>query len=100
MWEQRIKFFGLGTEKVAALTAEAFPEARLLRWDRDVTQTKGAHELILDRFIRREADILVGTQMVAKGLDLPSRHRGRGHQRGHRAATCPTSGRASGRSSC
>ena len=56
---------------MAALTAEAFPEARLLRWDRDVTQTKGAHELILDRFIRREADILVGTQMVAKGLDLP-----------------------------
>jgi primosomal protein N' (replication factor Y) (superfamily II helicase) len=68
---ERIRFFGLGTEKVADLAAESFPEARILRWDRDVTAEKGAHELILERFTRREADILVGTQMVAKGLDLP-----------------------------
>ncbi len=68
---ERIRFFGLGTEKVADLTAEAFPEARILRWDRDVTAEKGSHELILERFTRREADILIGTQMVAKGLDLP-----------------------------
>jgi primosomal protein N' (replication factor Y) (superfamily II helicase) len=68
---ERIRFFGLGTEKLAELAAEAFPAARLLRWDRDVTTDKGAHELILERFMRREADILVGTQMIAKGLDLP-----------------------------
>ena len=67
----RIKFFGVGTEKVAALAAETFPQARILRWDRDVTQTKGAHEAIMNQFVRHEADILVGTQMIAKGLDLP-----------------------------
>ena len=67
----RIRFFGLGTEKLAELAAEAFPAAHLLRWDRDVTADKGAHELILERFMRREADILIGTQMIAKGLDLP-----------------------------
>jgi primosomal protein N' (replication factor Y) len=48
-----------------------FPEARLLRWDRDVTQRKYSHEDILNKFRNHEADILVGTQMVAKGLDLP-----------------------------
>ncbi len=67
----RIKYFGIGAEKVAALTAEAFPQARILRWDRDATQAKGAHEAIMTRFVRHEADILVGTQMVTKGLDLP-----------------------------
>lgn len=67
----RIKHFGIGAEKVASLTAEAFPGARILRWDRDATQGKGAHEAILTRFVRHEADILVGTQMITKGLDLP-----------------------------
>ena len=67
----RIKFFGIGTEKVAALTQEAFPEARLLRWDRDMTRDKGAHERIMTEFMNHEADILIGTQMIAKGLDLP-----------------------------
>ena len=67
----RIRYFVVGTEKVAALQAEAFPRARLLRWDRDVTQTRGAHESIMQQFVRREADILIGTQMIAKGLDLP-----------------------------
>jgi len=67
----RIKFFGIGTEKVAALTQEAFPNARLLRWDRDVTRDKGAHERIMAEFMNHEADILIGTQMIAKGLDLP-----------------------------
>jgi len=48
-----------------------FPTARTLRWDRDVTGAKGAHDAILARFVAHEADILIGTQMIAKGLDLP-----------------------------
>ena len=44
---------------------------RTLRWDRDVTRFKGAHELILQQFSSHQADVLVGTQMIAKGLDLP-----------------------------
>ena len=48
-----------------------FPEARLLRWDSDVTQKKDSHQDILNKFRNHEADILIGTQMVTKGLDLP-----------------------------
>ena len=51
--------------------AKAFPGARLLRWDRDVTKGKHSHEQIMDRFLAHEADILIGTQMIAKGLDMP-----------------------------
>src|SRR5260221_13884863 len=47
------------------------PAARLLPWDRDPARNRRAHEQLLDRFANREADILVGTQMIAKGLDLP-----------------------------
>jgi primosomal protein N' (replication factor Y) len=68
---ERIRFFGLGTEKLEALVRERWPEARLIRWDRDTTNEEGSHEAILAGFINREADILVGTQMIAKGLDLP-----------------------------
>jgi len=68
---KRIRFFGLGTEKVELLVRELFPQARVLRWDRDVTAGKDAHEEILDRFISHQADVLIGTQMIAKGLDLP-----------------------------
>jgi primosomal protein N' (replication factor Y) len=50
---------------------EHFPGARTIRWDRDVTRGKNAHEEILARFLAHEADVLVGTQMVAKGLDIP-----------------------------
>jgi len=63
---------GIGVEKVEAEAARAFPGARLLRWDRDVTRGRGAHERILSAFLAREADILIGTQMLAKGLDLPA----------------------------
>ncbi len=66
-----IRYFGLGTEKVVATIQRMFPQARLLRWDRDTASTHRAHGQILDRFANREADILVGTQMIAKGLDLP-----------------------------
>lgn len=48
-----------------------FPQARALRWDRDTVTRKGDHERLLDAFLNHEADVLVGTQMIAKGLDLP-----------------------------
>jgi primosomal protein N' (replication factor Y) len=70
-WSKRVKLFGIGTQKVETVTRELFPRARLLRWDRDATGGKGAHDIFLERFINHEADIMIGTQMVAKGLDLP-----------------------------
>jgi primosomal protein N' (replication factor Y) len=66
-----MRYFGLGTEKVQETIQKNFPEARLLRWDRDTARNRRAHEQLLDRFANREADILIGTQMIAKGLDLP-----------------------------
>jgi primosomal protein N' (replication factor Y) len=66
-----IRYFGLGTEKVQHTIQRSFPTARLLRWDRDTARNRHAHEQLLDRFANREADILIGTQMIAKGLDLP-----------------------------
>jgi primosomal protein N' (replication factor Y) (superfamily II helicase) len=68
---QRIRFFGAGTEKVEETVKVLFPQARVMRWDTDTTGAKGDHARILDQFIKGEADIMVGTQMVAKGLDLP-----------------------------
>ena len=68
---QRIKFLGIGTQKVEEETVKAFPQARILRWDRDVTKGKYSHEEILHKFQSHEADILIGTQMIAKGLDIP-----------------------------
>ena len=67
----RIRYFGLGTERLQELVRERWPEARLVRWDRDTTGEEGSHEALLAGFINRESDILVGTQMIAKGLDLP-----------------------------
>lgn len=66
-----IRYFGLGTEKVMATIQQSFPSARLLRWDRDTASNYRVHQQLLDRFANHEADILVGTQMIAKGLDLP-----------------------------
>jgi primosomal protein N' (replication factor Y) len=68
----RVRLLGVGVEKVEAEAARAFPHARLLRWDRDATRGKGAHDRILASFLAHEADILIGTQMLAKGLDMPS----------------------------
>jgi primosomal protein N' len=68
---RRIKFFGAGTQQVEQALIEQFPEARIVRWDADTAATPGAHDAILHRFMERHADIMVGTQMVAKGLDLP-----------------------------
>ncbi len=67
----RIKFFGVGTQKVEATVQALFPQARTLRWDRDTTGGKWSHEAFLQSFIEHEADVLIGTQMIAKGLDLP-----------------------------
>jgi primosomal protein N' (replication factor Y) len=68
---KRIRYFGLGTQRVEQAMRELFTGARTLRWDRDTATNRGAHELIMDRFANGEADVLIGTQMVAKGLDLP-----------------------------
>lgn len=68
---KRIRFFGAGTERVEEAVKLEFPTARTLRWDRDVTGAKGSHDAILTKFVRHEADVLIGTQMIAKGLDLP-----------------------------
>jgi primosomal protein N' (replication factor Y) len=67
----RIRFLGLGTQKVEEEINSIFPQARLLRWDRDAISNKYSHEEILERFMAHEADILIGTQMIAKGLDFP-----------------------------
>ena len=67
----RIRYFGLGTERLQELVHERWPEARIIRWDRDTTSEEGSHEALLADFIERKADILIGTQMIAKGLDLP-----------------------------
>ncbi|MBI4497366.1 MAG: primosomal protein N' [Chloroflexi bacterium] len=67
----RIKFLGLGTQRVEEEVGKLFPAARVLRWDRDTARTRSAHETALRRFQDHEADVLVGTQMIAKGLDLP-----------------------------
>jgi len=65
-----LKFFGSGTQRVAQELAKAFPQLRLIRFDSDTTRTKGAHRTLLTRFANGEADLLVGTQMLTKGLDL------------------------------
>lgn len=65
-----IRQFGLGTQRVEEEVRSRFPSARILRLDSDVTSRRGAHEEILKQFSRAEADVLIGTQMVAKGLDI------------------------------
>ena len=67
-----IRYYGTGTQKAYDELAEAFPQARILRMDVDTTRKKGSHEQILKKFEERHADILLGTQMIAKGLDFPN----------------------------
>lgn len=67
----RIRQYGTGTERVEAEVQALFPKARTLRWDYETTRKKGSHDRILKSFASHHADILVGTQMLAKGLDLP-----------------------------
>jgi primosomal protein N' (replication factor Y) len=66
-----IKSFGIGTERIEQEVRSLFPEARVLRLDRDVMKTPDAADLVFDQMLSGEADVLVGTQVVAKGLDLP-----------------------------
>ncbi|TMC42164.1 MAG: primosomal protein N' [Chloroflexi bacterium] len=66
-----IKSFGIGTERIEQEVRSLFPAARVLRLDRDVMKTPDAADLIFDQMMSGEADVLVGTQLVAKGLDLP-----------------------------
>ncbi len=63
--------YGAGTEKVEAEVQKLFPQARVLRWDAETTHTRGAHEILLSHFVHHRADIMIGTQMLTKGLDLP-----------------------------
>jgi primosomal protein N' (replication factor Y) len=68
---RRIKFLGIGTQRLEQEVGHGFPQARLLRWDSDVTRGRHSHDEILGKFRAHQADILIGTQMIAKGLDLP-----------------------------
>lgn len=67
-----IRYYGTGTQKAYDELVEVFSQARILRMDVDTTRQKGAHQRILDKFGNHEADILLGTQMIAKGLDFPN----------------------------
>lgn len=67
-----IKYFGIGTEQVEEQVQKYFPNVKTLRMDTDTTRTKNAHYELLSRFERGEAQALIGTQMVAKGLDMPN----------------------------
>ncbi|MBO8243364.1 primosomal protein N' [Prochlorococcus marinus XMU1411] len=67
-----LKPFGIGTQRVMEFLNEEFPDLRVLRFDRDTTSSKDGHRDILSKFSKGDADILVGTQMLAKGIDIPN----------------------------
>ncbi len=67
-----IRYFGIGTQKVEEEMHRCFPEARTLRMDNDTTKAKDAHLAILEQFRTGDANVLIGTQMIAKGLDFPN----------------------------
>lgn len=69
--EDALTFLGTGTEKLEQQLKQKFPEARIVRMDTDTTQTKGSHQKIIDAFANHDYDILLGTQMISKGLDFP-----------------------------
>lgn len=66
-----LKFFGSGTQRVAQELAKQFPQLSYIRFDSDTTRNKGAHRTLLTQFVNGEAHLLIGTQMITKGLDLP-----------------------------
>lgn len=68
---RRLKGMGIGTQAVEEAVRKRWPEARVLRWDLDTAPTRAAHVLIWERFAEGEADLLIGTQVITKGLDLP-----------------------------
>jgi primosomal protein N' (replication factor Y) len=67
----RVRYFGAGTQRLQDEFTARFPGAQTLRWDADATRTRGSHEVLLAHFAAHRADVLIGTQMIAKGLDLP-----------------------------
>lgn len=69
---EHIRYFGTGTQKVEEELGKVLPEARVIRMDVDTTSRKGSHERLLTEFEEGKADILLGTQMIAKGLDFPN----------------------------
>lgn len=69
---EHVRFFGTGTQKVEEELGKLLPEARVIRMDVDTTRKKGAHQKLLQAFGEGKADILLGTQMIAKGLDFPN----------------------------
>ncbi|WP_442599449.1 primosomal protein N' [Neobacillus sp. D3-1R] len=69
---EHIRYFGTGTQKVEEELGKVLPEARVIRMDVDTTSRKGSHEKLLQAFQEGKADILLGTQMIAKGLDFPN----------------------------
>ncbi|WP_456271589.1 primosomal protein N' [Bacillus sp. AK031] len=69
---EHIRYFGTGTQKVEEEITRLLPQARVIRMDVDTTSRKGSHERLLDSFGEGNADILLGTQMIAKGLDFPN----------------------------
>ena len=68
---RQIREYGLGSERVESELKTLFPQTRTLRWDWETTREKHSHEMILTHFAAHRADVLIGTQMLAKGLDLP-----------------------------
>ncbi len=70
-FSHHLRFLGIGTQRVEDEARRLFPEAKLLRWDKDVITRRYAHEELLKSFRDHEADMLIGTQMITKGLDLP-----------------------------
>lgn len=69
---EHIRYFGTGTQKVEEELGKVLPEAKVIRMDVDTTSRKGSHEKLLNNFQEGRADILLGTQMIAKGLDFPN----------------------------
>ncbi len=68
---ERIRYFGLGTQRVEDAVKTMFPQAQTIRWDWDTTRQRGSHDIFLQHFVDGKANVMIGTQMVAKGLDLP-----------------------------
>ncbi len=68
---ERIRYFGLGTQRVEEAVKTMFPQAQTIRWDWDTTRRQGSHDVFLQHFLTGRANVMIGTQMVAKGLDLP-----------------------------
>lgn len=70
--EDALDYLGLGTEKLEKKLLEIMPDLRTIRMDQDTTQRKNSHKNIINKFKNHEVDVLIGTQMIAKGLDFPN----------------------------